>query len=134
MEVPQEMKNETTTCPSHSTPGYIFGKTKTRILKDTCTCKSTAATFPADELRALLSRLAVFSSAADSPRLLHPWESPAKNTGVALPCPPPGDLPNPGIEPRSPALQVDSLVPEPPGKKPLTNYRNTLDAHQQMNG
>ena len=26
-----------------------------------------------------------------------------------LPCPPPGDLPNPGIEPLSPALQVDSL-------------------------
>ena len=25
-----------------------------------------------------------------------------------LPCPPPGDLPDPGIEPRSPALQVDS--------------------------
>ena len=29
---------------------------------------------------------------------------------------PPGDLPNPGIEPRSPALQVDSLLSEPPGK------------------
>ena len=27
-----------------------------------------------------------------------------------------GDLPNPGIEPRSPALQVDSLPAEPPGK------------------
>ena len=26
-----------------------------------------------------------------------------------LPCPPPGHLPNPGIEPRSPALQADSL-------------------------
>ena len=26
-----------------------------------------------------------------------------------LPCPPPGDLPDPGIEPTSPALQVDSL-------------------------
>ena len=26
-----------------------------------------------------------------------------------LPCPPPGDLPSPGIEPGSPALQVDSL-------------------------
>ena len=26
-----------------------------------------------------------------------------------LPCPPPGDLPDPGIEPESPALQVDSL-------------------------
>ena len=26
-----------------------------------------------------------------------------------LPCPPPGDLPNPGIKPRSPILQADSL-------------------------
>ena len=33
-----------------------------------------------------------------------------------LPCPPPGDLPIPGIEPRSPALKVDSLPSEPPGK------------------
>ena len=28
----------------------------------------------------------------------------------------PRDLPNPGIEPRSPALQADSLLSEPPGK------------------
>ena len=33
-----------------------------------------------------------------------------------LPCPPPGDLPNPGIEHRSLALQVDALRSEPPGK------------------
>ena len=33
-----------------------------------------------------------------------------------LPCPLPGDLPNPGIEPRSPSLQVDSLLSEPPEK------------------
>ena len=33
-----------------------------------------------------------------------------------LPFPPPGDLPKPGIEPRSPALQGDSLLCEPPGK------------------
>ena len=33
-----------------------------------------------------------------------------------LPYPPPGDLPNLGMEPRSPALQVDSLTSEPPGK------------------
>ena len=33
-----------------------------------------------------------------------------------LTCPPPEDLPNPGIEPRSPALQADSLLSEPPGK------------------
>ena len=33
-----------------------------------------------------------------------------------LPCPPLGDLLNPGIEPRSSELQVDSLPSEPPGK------------------
>ena len=32
------------------------------------------------------------------------------------PLPSPGDLPNPGIEPRSPALQADSLPAEPQGK------------------
>ena len=42
--------------------------------------------------------------------------SPGKNIGSGLPCSPPGNLPNPGIEPRSPALQVDSLPSEPPGK------------------
>ena len=31
-----------------------------------------------------------------------------------LPCPPPGDLPNPGIKPSSSSLQVDSLPTEPP--------------------
>ena len=33
-----------------------------------------------------------------------------------LPCPSPGDLPDPGIEPRSPALYADALPAEPPGK------------------
>ena len=33
-----------------------------------------------------------------------------------LPFPSPGDLPDPGIEPGSPALQTDSLLSEPPGK------------------
>ena len=32
-----------------------------------------------------------------------------------LPCPPPGDLPNPGIKPSSPTFQVDSLPAEPTG-------------------
>ena len=32
------------------------------------------------------------------------WDSPGKNTGS---CSPPGDLPNPGIKPRSPAFQAD---------------------------
>ena len=33
-----------------------------------------------------------------------------------LPFPSPGDLPNPGIEPGSPALQADALPSEPPEK------------------
>ena len=32
-----------------------------------------------------------------------------------LPFPSPGDLPNPGIKPRSPAFQADALTSEPPG-------------------
>ena len=35
-----------------------------------------------------------------------------------LPCPPPRCLPDPGIKPRSPALQADSLQSEPPGSLP----------------
>ena len=33
-----------------------------------------------------------------------------------LSYPPAGDLPNPAIEPRSPALQADSLPSQPPGE------------------
>ena len=33
-----------------------------------------------------------------------------------MPCPPPGDLPDPGIEPASPALAGGFFTTEPPGK------------------
>ena len=33
-----------------------------------------------------------------------------------LPFPSPGDLPDPGIEPRFPALQADALISDPPGR------------------
>ena len=36
-----------------------------------------------------------------------------------LPFPSPGDLPDPGIEPGSPALEADALNSEPPGKPQL---------------
>ena len=35
-------------------------------------------------------------------------------SGLSFPSP--GDLPNPGIEPRSPTLLADALLSEPPGK------------------
>ena len=37
-----------------------------------------------------------------------------------LPFPSPGDLPDPGIKPWSPALQADALPSEPPGKPSIT--------------
>ena len=45
-----------------------------------------------------------------------------------LPHPSPGDLPDPGIEPRSPALQADALPSEPPGR-----YRRLLWVSQALN-
>ena len=39
-----------------------------------------------------------------------------------LPCPPPGDLPNPGIKPESPTLAGRFFTAEPPGKPiPMAN-------------
>ena len=49
-------------------------------------------------------------------RLLCPWDSPGKNTGVDSHSFLQGDLPDPGIEPASPALQEDSLLAGSPGK------------------
>ena len=50
-----------------------------------------------------------------SARLLCPWRFSGQEYWSEVPCPP-GNLPNPGIEPRSSTLQVDSLLSEPPGK------------------
>ena len=49
-------------------------------------------------------------------RLFCPWGFTRPECWSGLLGPPPGDLPNPGIEPRSPSLKVDSLLSEPPGK------------------
>ena len=46
-----------------------------------------------------------------------------------LPCPPPGDLPNPGTEPASPALAGGFFTPEPPGKP--RRYNTDLNLEQQ---
>ena len=54
-------------------------------------------------------------------RLLSPWHSPGRNTGVGCHALLWGNLPNPGMEPRS---QVDSLPSEPPGKSKNTGGGN----------
>ena len=43
-------------------------------------------------------------------RLLCLWRFSRQEYQSELPCTPPGDLPNPGIEPRSPSLQADSVT------------------------
>ena len=47
-----------------------------------------------------------------------------------LPFLPPGDIPYPGIEPRSPALQSDILPSEPPGKPVQFSSGQTLSRGQ----
>ena len=52
---------------------------------------------------------------------------------VGLPFPSPGDLPNPGIKPGSPALQADSL-PSEPTWKPLFLVRIMFMAMRRWEG
>ena len=56
-----------------------------------------------------------------------------------LPFLSPGDLPDPGIKPRSPTLQADALPSEPPGKPPVNfvveaNRKPTSHAKQRASG
>ena len=64
-----------------------------------------------------------FSSVQSCPTLCNPMDYQAplsmefsrQEYWSGLPFPSPGDLPNPGMEPVSPALQEDALPSEPPG-------------------
>ena len=70
--------------------------------------------------RAVLSRSFVSNSGLYPARHLCPWGFSRQEYWSGLPCPPPGDFPNPGIERRSPRLQANSLLSEPPGKPKIT--------------
>ena len=59
----------------------------------------------------LLSRVWLFVT----PWTIQPMEFSRQEYWSGLPFPSPGDIPNPGIEPKSPALQADSLPAEPQG-------------------
>ena len=68
-------------------------------------------------------------------RHLCSWDFPDKNT--RLPFPYPGVLPDPGIEPRSSALQADSLLSKPPrdpldhqGNPHFNHFKCTVQWHQ----
>ena len=57
-------------------------------------------------------------------RLLCTWGFSRQEYWSGLPCLPPGDLPNPGMKPRSPTLQADSSPTEPVGKPKNTGVRS----------
>ena len=70
--------------------------------EDTCMCCAWS-----------LSRIRLFGTHGLGPtRVLCPCGFSRQEYWSGLSCPPPEDLPNPGIEPRSPTLQADSLLPE----------------------
>ena len=50
---------------------------------------------------------------------------------TGLPFPSSGALPDPGMEPRSPALQVDSLLTEPPGTPNVNDTGSALVKHSE---
>ena len=67
----------------------------------------------------------VTSSSLRPRGLYSPWNSPGQNTGWGSPSLLQGNLPNPGIERRSLALQADSLPSEPPGKPPFQRHQHS---------
>ena len=76
----------------------------------------------------LLSRVRLLSHGLQPANLLCPWGFSRQEQGSGLPYPPPGDLPNPGIEPRSPALQVETLSSEPSGNLYYKNFIITFSS------
>ena len=67
-----------------------------------------------------------------------PWNSPVRNTALSSLSLLQGNLPNPGIKPRSPILQVDSLPSEPPVKPKNTrvgglSLRQWIFPFQELN-
>jgi len=103
MKVHQKSKNKITVWFSNPTPGHISGQSQVKW----------------SEVK-LLSCVRLFAT---------PWtvayQAPPsmgfsrQECWIGLPFPSPGDLPDPGIEPWSPALQADTLLSEAPGKPHL---------------
>ena len=96
---------------SYNTPGTILSVSRTLCV---CMCE-------------LLSCVQLFVTpwtVAHQARLSMGF--PRQKYWSGLPCPSPGDLPDPVIKPGSPALQADSLPPEPPGKPSRTLFQLIL--------
>ena len=76
----------------------------------------------------LLSHVQIFVT----PWTIQSMDSSRPEYWCGSPFPSPGDLPNTGIEPRSPASQADSLPAEPPHGKPKNTEVGSLSLFQQI--
>ena len=101
----------------------VYGVTQSRTRLKRLSSSSSSKPF-SDEL-CVLSRSVVSDSLQPRglwpTRFLCPWEFSRQEYWSGLLCPPPGHLPNSGIEPRSPSMQADCLPSEPPGKPRLSD-------------
>ena len=74
-------------------------------------------------MRLSLSRVQLFATAwTVAHQAPLSWGFSRQGYRRGLPCSPPGDLPNPGIEPRSPILQADSEAPGKPRSTGVEAY------------
>ena len=107
------------------------GKTIPREWKYSCCCSADVIPHSACLLSVVvvkvvksLSRVRLFetpwTAAYQAPQSM---EFSRQEYWSGLPFPSPGDLPNPGIEPRSPALRADALLSEPSGKPSNSTIR-----------
>ena len=84
---------------------------------------------------AVLSHLVMSDSlwphGLQSTRLFCPWGFFRQECWSGLPCPAPGDLPNPGIKPRSSTLQAYTLPSEPP-RKPNSTFIERITVFLQF--
>ena len=85
----------------------IYIHTYTHIYVCVCVCVCVSYSVVSDSLQ---------PHGLQPARLLCPWGFSRQEYWSGQPCSPLGDLPNPGTEPRSSALQADSLLLELPGK------------------
>ena len=138
MEVPQKTKNRATKWPSNPTPGHISREKHNlkRYRHPNIYCSTiynsqdmettymfNKAVGKEDVVHTcsgiLLSRLCNPIDYSPPGSMEFSRNSPGKNTGVGCHSLLQGNLPDPGIELRSPAMQVDFLPSEPLGKPHL---------------
>ena len=83
---------------------------------------TTLSGFPGEKTVRSLSGIRLFAIPGTVAHQAPPFmELSRQASWSGLPYPSPGDLPGPGIEPGSPALQADALPSEPPGKLVVKN-------------